>query len=67
MNLTLSDDELALVGDLLESAQKGLLQEIHHTVTSSFRRDLRARLTLLEGLQRKLETRTEEAGRAAVP
>jgi hypothetical protein len=55
----LSDAEWDLVLDLLEAKRVELPSEIHHTSKAGYRRELEARLELLEALLRKLK-----AGRA---
>jgi hypothetical protein len=58
----LSDAEWDLVLDLLEAKRVELPSEIHHTSKPDYRRELEARLELLETLPRKLK-----AGRAGAP
>ena len=48
--LNLTSEEVAVLAELLESARKKLLVEIHHTDHRSFRDQLRHRLTLIESL-----------------
>ena len=51
--LTLTDEEMTLLAELLESAHTKLLIEIRHTHHRTFRDDLRHRLTLLESLRER--------------
>lgn len=54
--LNLNSEELAILGELLESAYTKLLVEIRHTHHRVYRDDLRHRLTLLEGLIERCRT-----------
>ncbi len=48
--LSLSEDEAALLSELLESAQAKLLIEIRHTAHRNYKDELRRRLELVEKL-----------------
>lgn len=48
--LNLTEEEAVILAEVLESARKKLLVEIHHTDHRSFRDQLRHRLTLIESL-----------------
>jgi len=48
--LTVSNEELAVLAELLESAHARLLVEIRHTDHRAFRDELRKRLTVVEAL-----------------
>lgn len=49
-SLELMEEELAILGELLESERARLLIEIRHTHHRSFRDDLRRRLELVESV-----------------
>ena len=53
MFLTLDDKERELLLELLESAQREKLHELHHTATSSYKDLLRVRLESIERLRWK--------------
>lgn len=46
--LTLTDEQFAILGQLLESERARLLVEIRHTDHRAYRDELRRRLTLIE-------------------
>jgi len=48
--LNLTNEELAILAELLESERTKLLIEIRHTDRRTFRDELRHRLVLVEGL-----------------
>ena len=54
MKLDITDEERELLAELFEEKQKHLIHEINHTDTSDFRRMLRKKVEVLEGLMRKL-------------
>ncbi len=54
MNLEITDEERALLGELFEEKQKHMIQEINHTDTIDFERMLKKKLEVLEGLMRKI-------------
>jgi hypothetical protein len=51
--LHLSEQEFAIVAELLESERARLLVEIRHTDHRAFREELRRRLTLVESLAQR--------------
>ena len=61
--LSLSNEELRIVGELLESERAKLLVEIRHTDHRAFRDELRHRLMLVEGIAARCRERlkTDEA------
>jgi len=59
--LSLNEDELAILTELLEAARTELLVEIHHTHHRNFRDYLRKRLNVLEGLLERVGQRTQAA------
>jgi hypothetical protein len=61
--LSLSNEELRILGELLESERAKLLVEIRHTDHRAFRDELRHRLTLVEGMADRCRERlkTNEA------
>lgn len=52
--LNLNSEELAILGELLESERAKLLVEIRHTDHRVFREQLRQRLSLVEGLAERI-------------
>lgn len=54
LDLRLSDLELGLLIELLESEKRELPSEIHHTDSRALRESLRARLTTVEDLLARL-------------
>jgi hypothetical protein len=52
--LRLSEDEWALIVELLESERSELPVEIHHTRTASVRQELHRRADMIEGLLQRL-------------
>ncbi len=54
MNVELTDDERDFLREVFEDKQKRMIQEIDHTDTIDYKRMLRTKIDLLEGLMRKL-------------
>jgi len=54
MNLEITDEEREFLNELFEEKQKHMIQEINHTDTIDFRRLLKKKLEVLEGLMQKL-------------
>ena len=55
LDLRLSDPELRLLIELLESEKRELPSEIHHTDSRALRERLRARLATVEDLLARLD------------
>lgn len=56
MNLVLSAEERVYILDTLEHAFKDLREEIHHTHTSTFKDDLKAKEEMVRHLLDKVST-----------
>jgi len=54
MNLEITDEERDFLYDLFEEKQNRLIEEINHTDTIHFKRLLRKKIEVLEGLMRKI-------------
>lgn len=54
-NLFFSEQECAVMAELLERERRQLLIEIRHTDTASYRQDLRDRLTTVESALARLQ------------
>lgn len=54
MNLEINDEERELLAEVFEEKQKHLIQEINHSDTIDFKRLLKKRIEVLEGLMRKV-------------
>ena len=54
--LTLQNEELQLIIELLESERSELPTEIHHTDTSEYKERLSIRLEIVNGLLEKLKS-----------
>ena len=54
--LSLTDEELVLLGELLESEQARMLIGIRHAFHREYRDELRRRLGLVEDLMKRRET-----------
>jgi hypothetical protein len=65
--LNLSDEELTILTELLESAIGKLLVEIGRTDHRAFRDDLRRRLKVIEGLAARCQTPVAQAFERDVP
>ena len=55
MNLELTIPESDYLAELLESAHRAKLHELHHTATRAYADMLRERIELIEALRTKLE------------
>lgn len=55
MNIELTDEERALLLEVLEEKQNRMIQEIDHTDARKFEDLLKKRLEALESFKRKLE------------
>jgi hypothetical protein len=58
MNVQLTEDERALLADLVDDAISNIRDEIYHTETFEIRDELRQREAVLDGLQQKLGAAT---------
>jgi len=58
MNLEITNEERDFLNDLFEEKQNRLIEEINHTDTIHFKRLLRKKIEVLEGLMRKIGQRT---------
>ena len=54
MNLEITDEEREFLNELFEEKQKHMIQEINHTDTIDFKRLLKKKLEVLEGLMLRL-------------
>jgi len=54
MNLEITNEEREFLGELFEEKQNHLIQEINHSDTIDFKRMLRKKIEVLEGLMRKI-------------
>ena len=63
MDLVLSDEERALLAELLEQDFRNLKEEIGSTDTAAFRDELRAREQMLIGILEKLNAAPPGSGR----
>ena len=54
MQVDLTDDELALLRDLLEAANSDLSEEIYKTEDTNYKRRLKERESALHSLMRKI-------------
>jgi len=59
--LVLSDPQVNLILELLESEQRELLVEVRHTDNASFRAGLKERLKMVEDLIRQVEPQCAKA------
>jgi hypothetical protein len=54
MNIELTNDERDFLREIFEDKQKHMIQEINHTDTIEYKRMLKQKLELLEGMMEKL-------------
>lgn len=57
-SVTLTDEERALLLEMLEHASGEIRVEVHHTRTTAFKEQLRHREAVIQGLVRKLRPTT---------
>lgn len=55
MNITLDDNEVRILHELLESDLKDLLREIAHTDHREFRAELQSREAIVHGILKRLQ------------
>jgi hypothetical protein len=54
MTIELTNDERDFLREIFEDKQKHMIQEINHTDTIEYKRMLKQKLELLEGMMRKV-------------